>query len=418
MPALATLLDFALAQGQAELTGPEMIKSAGTSTDYLWPKFARGKPDGSLVRTMYGKDFREKFMLTNSSTLTTYTPYDPLTVSNPQNLREAIAPQVYVYDAYTWSDQEAEQNGQNADLTQAARSMMYANFLTAKKTHTQGSIFNGMETKFMARPDPATMEGASQTEPCSFFHLYNEFPNSLYVYNSVSMSTKHQLNPAAAGNTRFRNHLFGYNDTTVNPTGGAKNLLNALDTAANRLTYKSQSAGGAVRAPQNWEDSGWPTKMCFWSYTGLEKLMDLARQRNDSWTKVNELGMQVPIFRGIEQCAIPSLETAMVYPTEAANYFTTNAAPNTEGNSDTTGIGPRGYVIDMQGTHALFNRDHFFKWHPLVRPTNQFVTIQYIDAWYQYMTTAPWLSGVIVPGTVTGTFPDYTYTPSPVYSPY
>lgn len=415
MTVLASLFDFALAQGQAELTGPEMIKSAGTSTDYLWPKFARGKPEGSLVRTMYGKDFREKFMLTDSSTLQTYTPYDPLTVSNPQNLREAIAPQVYAYDAYTWSDQEAEQNGQNADLTQAARSMMYANFLTAKKTYTQGSIFNGMETKFMARPDPATMEGASQTEPCSFFHLYNEFPNSLYVFNSVSMATKHQINPAAAGNTRFRNHIFGYDSSSVAPAAGAKNLLNALDTAANRLTYKAQSAGGAVRAPQNWEDSGWPTKMCFWSYTGLEKLLDLARQRNDTWTKVNELGMSTPVYRGIEQVAIPSLETAAVYPTD--NY-TANASPNTEGNTATINRGPRGYVIDMQGTHALFNRDHFFKWHPLVRPTNQFATIQYIDAWYQYMTTAPWLSGVIVPGVVSGTFPNYTLAAATPYSAY
>lgn len=413
MPALATLLDFAIAQGQAEISGPDIIKTAGTATDYLWPYLARGKPGGSLTRTMFGKEFREKVNLADGTTLQGYNPYDVLTVTNQQNLREVIAPEVYAYDGYNWSDQEAEKNGQNAAFTAAARSMMYANFLTAKRTDSQRSLLNGMESMCVSVPDAATMEGPTQTRACSIFHLYNEWPNSLYVLNGVSMGTKHQLNPAAAGNTRFRNHIFGYDSTAIKPTGGAKNLLNALDTAANRLTYKAQTAGGAVKEAQNWESSGWPTKLCFWGYTGMEKLMDICHQRNDTWAKVSELGVMNPVYRGIEQITIPSLETIALYAIDA-----TNTAPVTEGASTALGRGPRGYIIDTTGTEALFNENHFFKWHPVVRPPNQFATIQWIDVWFQYMTTAPWRSGVIAPGAVTGTFPNLTYTASQVYTAY
>lgn len=418
MASMASLLDFQQSQGPALLSGVKALKHAGQRRDTMFAHLIRGKPEGAMLRTNYGTDFREKIILDSSSPWKTYQPYDVLTVTNPQNVTTAIAPEVFGYYGYTWSEQEAIKNGQNPDLTQAARSMMYFDFITSKETACQVDIVNGMEDKLMAVPDPLTMEGASQTEPCSFFHLYNEFPNSLYVLNGVSMTTKHQITPSAAGKTRFRNHIFGYDSVSIAPVlPASKNLLNALDTAANRLTYRG-SAPSFARAPQNWEDSGWPTKCCFWSDTGLDKLLDLARLRNDTWTKTNELGVMTPVYRGIEQINIPALESAAIYPTDTYTGNGTVTAPTTEGGSTALGRGPRGYVIEMSATQALFNKQKFFERRKIEMPVNQYAYVQWIDAYYQFMTTAPWLSGVIAPGAVTGTFPSLTYTAAQVYAAY
>lgn len=417
MPSLATFTNFQQAQGPAYLTGPNFIRHAGQKTGYAWAKLSRGKPQGAYMKTTFGTDFREKVFLSDSTTFQTYTPYDALTVTNPQTVVTAIAPEVYGYDAMTWSEQEAIKNGQNAALTTEARSMMYLDFMTQLQTRIQVSLANGMETKFLAIPT-ASMEGASQTEPCSLIHLINEFPNSLYVNNSVSMGTKHQINPAAANNIGFRNHIFGYDSISANPTGGVvgnKNLLNAMDTASLRLTYDAPKGFAFGKQPQNWEDPGWPTKLSMWSYTGVEKIMDLARKRNDTWTRVNEMGIENPVYRGMEICAIPGLETAAVYTTDT---YTTNTAPNTEGHTDTDGRGPRGYIIDTTGFNVLFNKDKMFQFKAPIQRENQFVTVQYVDVYYQYMITAPWTCGIIAPGTVSGTFPNYTYTASQVYDAY
>jgi hypothetical protein len=412
--------DYRMAQSAVTVSGVNMIKSAVQKSRYGWVYAARAK-GGMLHKYSGGDVLQEKVSLDAATTFASYVPDDVAATAAQQHMAMPTTYIVYGRDYIRWTKQEAVHNGQSGDFSDEARSMKYFNFNKSLDVRQQVSTANGMEADWAAVPNPTTMDFLGCTKPNSLFHLVNEFPNSLYVNAGSAFTTKHGINPGTYPS--FRNHIFGYNSTAASPAANAKNIINALDTANERMPYSPPTGMGFDRSPDNWFSEGWGSKVGLTSHTGVEIVKDLLRQRNQTWTMTNEMGMARPVYNGVELVGLPSLQTAAVYPSTAdatvALGYSTNTTAVTEGASTAYGLGPRIYLLDTNAYGMYVNSEGNFNRGDVIQYENQPGSFaQFVDVWYQYFNPMPWLCGVVAPGTVTGVFPSITYVADDIYTQY
>lgn len=422
MPVPISFRDYRMAQSPVTVSGANMITSAAQKARYGWIYSVRGK-GSSLHRYSGGDVLQEKVALLDSSRFASYVPDDVAATSASQVMALPTTYIVYGRDYIRWTKQEAVHNGQSGDFSEDARSIKYFNFNKSLDVAQQVSTANGMENKWAAVPNASTMDFLGCTEPNSIFHLINEFPNSLYVsVAGGTFTTKHGISPATYPS--FRNHIFGYNSTAASPAANAKNMINALDTAAERMPYAPPTGMGFDRSPENWMRDGWGNKVAQTSFTGVEIVKDLLRQRNQTWTMTNEMGMSRPVYQGMELVSLPSLQTAAIYPsnttdaTEAVGYGT-NTNPVAEGTSAAYGRGPRIYITDSDAYGMYVNTEGYFNRGDVIEYENQPGTYaQFVDVWFNWANFKPWLTAVIAPGAVSGVFPSITYDADTIYTAY
>lgn len=393
--------DWYQSQTPVYLSPANMIRSAYQRQAYAWSLLARGKKMDRMLKA--GTDIREKVALSGISSFANYTPNDPLTPQQGQNITTLAAKWAFGSWNMSWTKNERILNGDGEGLTDEARVMKYIDFQTVKESQFQLDATEGVEVSFSAVPDKDTMESLTAGKaPYSLPALINDHASTLFnnITGSGAFTTLHGVDPTATGKKLFRNRIFGYTSVAVKPTGGLKNMQGALDAAYIRLQYRAPFIKGA-KAPQNLEDDGWARKIALISQTGAEKLQDLNRQRNDSWGSANSsMGMGDLEYKGMEFYALPMLETGTYYHSD----YTTPATLVTEGQS-TTNAGPRIYIIDTDALNIVFNRDRFFEREAPRQPDNQpFTDVVWGDVYYQFMITHRHLCGIISPGTVTGSF--------------
>lgn len=399
MATLVSLTDWLQAQSPEYQSGPNQIRYAGVDQTYAWSLLTRGKSFEQMLSG--GTDIREKVMLTNNNNFSNYGPNDVLTPSQSQTMTTVVAQWRFGTYNYMWSKQEEILNGGSADFSPEARVMKYYDFIEKKETEFAYTAAEGVEASMFAVPDLTTMEDTSGLAPMSFFATFNDHANGLFnnITGTGTFTTRYQVNPTLAGKTLFKRRLFGYTSAIVNPTGGARNLLGALDKAYIHLNFKKPFVPNSQT--RNFEDAGWNRKIGLTSQTGVEKLMDLLRQRNDNWGAQQDLGLMGDLnYKGVEIFAIPAMETAAVYHSD----YGTPATLVTEGASSTNS-GPRIALVDNEAFKVVFNRERMFaREKPRTLDNQPFTNVVWGDVYYQFTCAYPHLCGLITPGTVTGTF--------------
>ena len=331
----------------------------------------------------------------------------------PQNMTELSAPWRGARDQMTWTEEEVKRSG--AGLGESAIPQVFYDFSQRLRTRFAYSIANGLERKFTAVPNPATMEAAGGAEPYSLFAFINDHPNTLFAglaANGGTWTTVMQTSSTAAASLRHKNRMIGYDSDVPKPLDEARNMLHGLDSAMIRLTYTSPAASGFYKAPVKWEDSGWPTKVLFLSQAGMDRILMLLRGRNDVWSQPGAAGLTGVAYNGLEFCPLPRLD-------EVAIYQDSTTALVTEGASAADGRGPRIYVVDTDAFKVVFGMSPFLdlkdpRWQPNEPTTwTQWGIIQ-----YNFVCAHRWTCAIITPGTVAGTFPSETLTAAQPYAAY
>lgn len=399
MASLVSLTDWLQAQSPEYQSGPNQIRYAGASQTYAWSLLTRGKGFEQLLHG--GTDIREKVMLSNNNNFTNYGPYQTLTPSQAQTVTTAIAQWRFGSYNYMWSKQEEILNGGSSDFSPEARVMKYFTFIEKKETEFAYTAAEGIESSLFSVPDKTTQEDTSGLAPMSFFATFNDHASGLFnnITGTGTWTTRYQVDPTLGGKKLFRRRLFGYTDPGVAPTGGKKNMLGALDKAFIHLNFKRPYVPNSNT--RNFEDSGWSSKIGMTSQTGVEKLMELCRFRNDNWGNTQDLGLMGDLnYKGMEIFAVPAMETAAVYHSD----YGTPATLQTEGAS-TTNVGPRIALVDTNAFKIVFNAERMFaREKPRTLDNQPFVNVVWGDVYYQFTCAYPHLCGLIAPGTVTGTF--------------
>lgn len=399
MVSTVSLADFQQAQSPEYLSGPNNIRYAGVDQSYAWSLLTRGK--GFEQMTHGSDEIREKVMLSNNNNFQNYGPYQALTPSQSQTVTTASARMRFGAYNYMWSKEEELLNGGSADFSPEARVMKYFSFLEKKETEFAYTAAEGIEQSMFAVPDKTTMEDTSGLAPMSFFATFNDHASNLFnnITGTGAFTTRYTIDPTLGGKKLFRRRLFGYTDPGVAPTGGKKNMLGALDKAHIHLDFKRPFVPNS--STRNWEDAGWNRKIGLTSLTGVEKLMELCRFRNDNWGNTQTLGLMGNLnYSGMEIFGIPAMETAAVYHSD----YGTPATLVTEGAS-TTNVGPRIALVDTEAFKILFHAERMFaREKPRTLDNQPFVNVVWGNVYYQFFCAYPHLCGVIAPGTVTGSF--------------
>lgn len=403
MTSMVTFTDWYNAQSDEYMSGPDDIRFAAAKQAYGWSLLTRGKSIEKMLSG--GTAIAEKVMLSGANTFANYGANDPLVPVRTESMTTLRAPWRFGSWNMQWTKQEEILNGASPEFTSAARVMKYYDFRTKLETQWQYDAAEGIEASAFAKPDPDTMEDFNGLAPYSIWAHLNDHANGLFndVVAGKIWTTKMGTNPTAAGKTRLRPRLFGYQSALVNPATGLSNILDAMDEAFVHMNYKRPFVATA-QAQQNFESEGWSRKIGLWSQPGITRIMSLLRQRNTNYasngTASTQMGMGDLEYKGVEQFAIPAMTTSAVYHSD----YGTPATLVTEGAS-TTNIGPRGLLIDTDALKIVFNRERYFAREKPRQLDNQpFTNVVWGDVYYQITCMYPWLCGVIAPGTVTGTF--------------
>lgn len=411
MPAIVSFADWAEATGPLLLTGPDKFVNAAQLQNYSWARFVRGKDYSEVVQG--GSEIRDELMFDEANTFSMYQPNDPQTPTMPQVLTRWSSPWRFAVDSYSWTEEEEALNA-GSSYTDDARFMQYKSLLTKLEMRVQTSICNGMENKWWAVPDPTTMEAAAGKEPYSIPAFVTEQANGLFndVGGAGAFTTVETISPTAAGKTKWRNRVIGYDSPAVKPTAGARNVINAMDDAFLQLNFRPPAGKEAYFEPNTWNSIA-----CFTTKKGLLVMTDLLRQGQDWYTNRTspDSAFNGPMYAGMEIVYVPQLDAAPLY--------VNNATPVTdmvsEGDASAAGRGPRYYLLNAKYLKTVFHKDKYFVRKPPMSPFNQpFTKTVYINSYFNNVCTARHIHGIITPGTVTGSFPSTTLSASQVYAAY
>lgn len=333
-----------------------------------------------------GSVIKDVMILDEPNTLTEYKPLDTFTWPNSQTTvkperdwRFFLVPKVY-------SDQEIVLNS-GANLSRDGLYAEWKRLADIYRGKQLTSLIDGAEALLWRNPNGeyAEMEASDGSKFTSIPAGVNEYTNGL-----PSGWTNFQGIPRASNaNWQPTRVLYDFADFNDND-GDGDGLLDAFDEMWIKLRYMAPKIEGANRFYEEPGDARSRFIAC--SLNGIKLYWRTCRDRNDRTVRMNDMGVAMPEFNGVDMQEIDKLSTATLYAASGSTY-------NTELNAATTTRGPRFYWLDRRYLKLFFHAEYFMRNSKLPKNSAQpSGNVEVNDTWGNLWFRSSKRLGIVAPG--------------------
>lgn len=386
--ALSNFNDFVEGTGPTYVTGPNSLINEAVKNTYWFGRLIQGaKAKKKMIQG--GANIRESIVFQDNGTFETYLPGANHEWKNPQRLNKLQIEWRYTLAHMAWVEQEILNNEIVSYGTSDAKFHEYVNLRNEKETLMWTAKWNGMENLLWARPDSATMEAASGTEPYSIPAFINEEANGLFNSDTAatditSFTTVEGIDPTASSvDSKFapQTNTYAYAAASAEDS--------TLGTAFDNMMMDVQFEQPPTMK-QYWEDPRYNKQMIVTTKAGRSQWMQFLRKQQDHFVAgPQDAAYADPQFNGIPIQRASTLETALLYDDGSNAHVTEDVADV---------AGPRYYWVNSEYLYPVFHAQRYFYKHEVTKHHNVPDTwVCPVATWYNLICTSRQRQGIVSP---------------------
>ena len=414
---LDTLTVLVESEGPAWRTSAEEMVNDAVRRNYTISRIAGHKDIKDIVRG--GDSIQDRIFLSTTKRLSRYNPNATLTgqLTNP-GINYTV-PWSFGAASISFTKQHLGLNIESMGRTY--RAQKYKDVMRQLKMELWTGVHETLEEECWAAPDFTNMESGSATtrKPLSIPALVNEFQDGLPIgLAQTSWTTKQQINPAVAANTRWNCYQSNYTYDAA-AASGAYPLVLPLFTSMGKALRRT----GLDQLPMNKEYSD-KRKSPHCILTQEAGVTNFEFALLSSQDHFRGMGMRSgqdpaypgPSYRGIPVQWIESLDDAAIYPTGTGGGETDLAAiawsdsedgsvtavptiTNIDGETVNVGQrGPRYYLMNLEHFHWACHQNNYLVPGPVITPSDKpFSRVQWWDLWNCMYASSLRTSAILTP---------------------
>jgi hypothetical protein len=389
--------DFMASTESAYLTKPNEVINEVVQNAYALGYMLKSGDQSITLQS--GKSIKWFAQMSDVATAHFYLPDDVETPTQPQSITTFEIGWRFLRDNVAWNKETVALN-----LAAMDPNGRRTQIIDMKRQYEQAmwtSKINKMESALFATPGQADMETASTAKvPYSLGVWNNELTNTIpYISagSSTQWSTIAGKDPATI--SRFRNQTAPYNGGSVGAVAGstAPHLFTAMRRVLNKTGFDK-----LPEKPEYSQKKSIPTRiLCSLDY-GIPQY-EYALQTNNDFLRYaggQDPAYPNPTFQGIPLEGISALNTAIMYPTAASAFYSTE-----NDTAGATNAGPRYHFLNFEYFKPVFHTEMYMYRHPVMTHPNQPSThVMYVDTYYNIVCTSRQRQGIVYPATADSAF--------------
>lgn len=346
---LSVFTEMARLTGITLFTGTHDVVNDSAKTNYATQGYLnRGQPMSAIIQG--GLQIVDDIFLAATRKARSYKPNQRQTYSNPQTGIQWQCPWRFYMTDITWTDEEVELN---QGASREARSQQYKDLWFKKQMNTYSDWADFVEEQLWAVPDTTQMEAQGGEMMFSIPALINEYASGLptSIHPGGAWTTKLGINPTTAGQTRWDNQRFTYDNLSVGTSLTTSSLITVFKRAFTKLSFRPP-----VVNSQYFESvTARPVGFVACSELGVSLIWRQYMSSQNRWSdQMDPYG--APMFQGTPFVHIGQLDGATLFPTGAGGILSTEDNTAVANN----GRGPRYWLIQPEYLKMFYHARRTF----------------------------------------------------------